>query len=84
MLRNITEFCTNYICMLPKLIAPIFNAEFNQFQKINPTEAWSLFFSASNKNQLLGSDAKTGNYFTFGLLGAVIASAFELVITHSI
>jgi hypothetical protein len=64
--------------------APIFSAEFNQFQKINPTEAWSLFFSASNKNQLLGSDNKTGNYFTFALFGGVIAYAIETVIFRSI
>jgi hypothetical protein len=65
-------------------IAPIFNPEFNRFQNISATEAWSLFFSASNKNRLLGSDSKTGNYFTFGLLGAAIAYAIEIVISHSI
>ncbi|WP_309732413.1 hypothetical protein [Chamaesiphon sp. OTE_75_metabat_556] len=64
--------------------APIFNPEFNRFQKINATEAWSLFFSASNKDQLLGSDRQTGNYFTFGLLGAAVAYALEIVVSHSI
>jgi hypothetical protein len=64
--------------------ALIFNPEFNRFQNISATEAWSLFFSASNKDQLLGSDRKTGNYFTFGLLGAAIAYAIEIVVSHSI
>ena len=64
--------------------APIFNAEFNRFQKIDATQAWSLFFSASNKDRLLGSNTKTGNYLTFGLLGAVIASAIEIVLTHDL
>lgn len=63
--------------------APIFNAKFNQFQTITTTEAWSLFFSASNKDRLLGSDSKTGKYITFALFGAVIASAIEIVVAHS-
>jgi hypothetical protein len=70
--------------MQSKTTAPIFNAEFNRFQKINATEAWSLFFSASNKNRLLGSDTKTGNYFTFMLFGGVIAYAIETIIFRSI
>ena len=64
-------------------IAPIFNPEFNHFQKIGATQAWSLFFSASNKDRLLGSDSKTGNYLTFGLLGAAVAYAIEIVIFRS-
>ncbi len=63
--------------------APIFNPEFNRFQKIGATQAWSLFFSASNTDRLLGSERKTGNYLTFGLLGAAIAEAIEIVISHS-
>lgn len=63
--------------------APIFNAEFNRFQNISATQAWSLFFSASNKDRLLGSDSKTGNYLTFGLFGAVVAYAIEMVVSHA-
>jgi hypothetical protein len=70
--------------MQNKSKAPIFNPEFNQFQTISTTEAWSLFFSASNKDRLLGSDSKTGNYLTFALFGAVIAYAIEIVISHSV
>ena len=69
--------------MQSKNTAPIFNSEFNRFQKIDATQAWSLFFSASNTDRLLGSERKTGNYLTFGLLGAAIASAIEIVIAHS-
>jgi hypothetical protein len=65
-------------------LAPIFSPEFNHFQNISATEAWSLFFSASNTDRLLGSDSKTGNYFTFGLLGAAIAYAIEIVISYSL
>lgn len=63
--------------------APIFNSEFNHFQKIGATQAWSLFFSASNKDRLLGSDSKTGNYLTFALFGAMVAYAIEIVVIHS-
>jgi hypothetical protein len=84
MLRIIAKSNTPHTYMQSQTVAPIFNAEFNHFQKINPTEAWSLFFSASNKNWLLGTNAKTGNYFTFGLLGAVVAAAIEIIISHSI
>lgn len=64
--------------------APIFNDEFNHFQKINANQAWSLFFSGSNKDRLLGSNTKIGNYLTFSLLGAIIASAIEIVVFHSL
>ena len=69
--------------MMHQSTAPIFNPEFNRFQKIGATQAWSLFFSASNTDRLLGSERKTGNYLTFGLLGAAIAAAIEIVISHS-
>ena len=83
MLRLITVVQNSHTYMQSQNTAPIFNAEFNRFQKIGATQAWSLFFSASNKDRLLGSDLKTGNYFTFGLLGAVIASAIEIVVAHA-
>lgn len=83
MLRFITAAKNSHTYMQSQNTAPIFNAEFNRFQKIGATQAWSLFFSASNKDRLLGSDTKTGNYFTFGLLGAVIASVIEIVVSHA-
>jgi hypothetical protein len=70
--------------MHSKNTTPIFSPEFNHFQNISATEAWSLFFSASNQDQLLGVDSKTGNYLTFALLGAVIAGAIEIVIAGSV
>jgi hypothetical protein len=83
MLRIVAKIQDFILNMQNQAVAPIFNAEFNRFQKINATEAWSLFFSASNKNQLLGSDKKTGNYFTFMLFGGVIAYAIETIIFRS-
>jgi hypothetical protein len=84
MLIIIKLFQQPHTYMIHLNAAPIFNPEFNRFQKINATEAWSLFFSASNKDRLLGSDRQTGNYFTFGLLGAAIAYALEIVVSNSI
>lgn len=83
MLRIVTVVQIPHIYMINQNAAPIFNTEFNHFQNISATQAWSLFFSASNKDRLLGSDYKTGNYFTFGLLGAVVACAIEIVVSHA-
>jgi hypothetical protein len=84
MLRLVAVVQNPHTYMQNQNIAPIFNPEFNHFQNISATEAWSLFFSASNKDRLFGSDSKTGNYFTFGLLSAAIAYAIEIVISRSI
>ena len=84
MLRFVSVIQKSRPYMQNQNTAPIFNPEFNHFQKIGATQAWSLFFSASNKDRLLGSDAKTGNYLTFGLLGAAFAYAIEIVVAHSI
>ncbi len=84
MLRLVTVIKIFTLNMQVQNTAPIFNPEFNHFQTISATEAWSLFFSASNKDRLLGSERKTGNYLTFGLFGAVIAYAIEIVISHSV
>jgi hypothetical protein len=83
MLRFITLAQELHTQMQNHNTAPIFNPEFNRFQNISATQAWSLFFSASNKDRLLGSDTTTGNYLTFGLLGAAVAYAIEIVVTHS-
>jgi hypothetical protein len=84
MLRVVTVVQNLASIMQNQNTAPIFNPEFNHFQNISATEAWSLFFSASNTDRLLGSDRKTGNYFTVGLFGAAIAYAIEIVIFHAI
>ncbi|WP_373539205.1 hypothetical protein [Chamaesiphon sp.] len=83
MLRLVTVVQQPHPHMQNQNMAPIFNPEFNHFQKIGATQAWSLFFSASNKDRLLGSDTKTGNYLTFGLFGAAVAYAIEIVVAHS-
>jgi hypothetical protein len=58
-------------------MAPIFTTDFNSFQSINATKAWSLFFTASQKITLLGENPMIGRYLTVGLLSAVIAGAIE-------
>jgi hypothetical protein len=83
MLRFVTLVQKPHTHMQDQNTAPIFNPKFNHFQKIGATQAWSLFFSASNKDRLLGSDSKTGNYLTVGLFGAAIAYAIEIVVMHS-
>ncbi len=59
-------------------MATIFQQDFNAFRTINATQAWSLFFSISKQDNLLGTNPMVGNYITVGLLGALIASILEI------
>jgi hypothetical protein len=56
-----------------------FQPEFNNFQKITPAQAWSLFFTASNKDRLFGNDPKAGRFFTYSLGATVLAFALWTV-----
>ncbi len=64
------------------VMAPIFTVEFNQFQVINATKAWSLFFSISQNDNHLGEDPMIGRYLTVGLLGAVVAGIVEVLLSQ--
>ena len=61
-------------------MSPIFTSKFNQFEQISATKAWSLFFTFSQGEHLLGSESKTGRYLTVGLLSVAIASILEIAI----
>lgn len=62
-------------------MATIFQQDFNTFRTINATQAWSLFFSVSKQDTLLGTNPMVGKYITVGLLGALIASILEVSIS---
>ncbi|MEE3718870.1 hypothetical protein V2H45_19175 [Tumidithrix elongata RA019] len=62
-------------------MAPIFRPEFNHFQTITATQAWSLFLSACKHDRLLGSNPMTGKYYTVGLLSAAIACVLEIIVS---
>ena len=59
--------------------------EFPQEEHLFKTVNHDVYFlSGKGVDRLLGSDRKTGNYFTFSLFGAAIAYAIKIVIFHAI
>lgn len=49
----------------PALFGPVvFRPDFNNFQAITVSQAWSLFFSGSNEDKLLGSTSQYGRFLT--------------------
>ena len=60
----------------PELFGPVvFRPSFNSFEIINETQAWSLFFTASQEDKKLGFNGETGRFFTYSLVALVITSA---------
>ena len=58
----------------PELFSPVvFRSAFNSFEAINPSQAWSLFFSGGREDKALGFGSQTGIFFTSTLI-ALVAS----------
>lgn len=67
----------------PELFGPVaFRPEFNNFQKINATQAWSLLFTASREDKALGFSVTTGKFFTYSLMATALFSVLGVVIFH--
>ena len=66
------------------LFAPVvFRTDFNNFQPINSTQAWSLFFTAGQEDKQLGFNPEAGRFFNYLLIAAGVAgSIWGLVFTH--
>ncbi len=58
-------------------MAKIFTPEFNQFETINATQAWSLFFTISSNDRILGSRPSVGRYITLGLFSGLLAGILQ-------
>jgi hypothetical protein len=53
----------------PSLFGPVvFRPSFNNFETISVTQAWSLFFTASQEDKALGFSQEVGRFFTNALL----------------
>jgi hypothetical protein len=67
------------------LFAPVvFRSNFNKFELISGNQAWSLFFTAGNKDKELGSNPETGRLFTniliaVGVVGIIGGSVFTSI-----
>jgi hypothetical protein len=57
-----------------------FRSEFNHFETITATQAWSLFFTASHEDQSLGSSLGAGRFWNLLLIGAVVASIINVIV----
>lgn len=54
-------------------IPVVFRSAFNSFEVINPSQAWSLFFTGGKEDKNLGIGSRTGLLFT-SALAVVVAS----------
>jgi len=53
----------------PSLFGPVvFRPSFNNFEAISATQAWSLFFTASQEDKALGLGSEAGRFFTNTLI----------------
>ncbi|MBO3463355.1 hypothetical protein G7B40_013390 [Aetokthonos hydrillicola Thurmond2011] len=66
------------------LLGPVvFRPDFNNFEEISATQAWSLFFTAGNEDKVLGFSAELGRFFTNVLIAiAVTGCIWGTVFTH--
>jgi hypothetical protein len=61
----------------------VFRPEFNNFQHLNQTQAWSMFFTASQDYTRLGSNTELGRFFTNTLLAIVFTGVLGSLIYFS-
>lgn len=66
------------------LFAPVvFRSRFNNFEKINSNQAWSLFFTGGKEDKKLGFDPEAGSFFNNILIALVVAGIVGgVVFTH--
>ena len=55
---------------------------FNQFQRINGTQAWSLLLTAGREDKSFGLNAKTGYRFTIILFASLILGILAMLIVQ--
>jgi hypothetical protein len=49
----------------------VFRPQFNNFEQINATQAWSLFFTGSREDKALGFQPTAGKFFNNVLLALI-------------
>jgi len=60
-----------------------FRSEFNQFENITATQAWSLFFTASHEDTSLGESKGVGRFWNILLIVTVVSSILAVLIFKS-
>ncbi|MBF2064848.1 MAG: hypothetical protein IGS39_10575 [Calothrix sp. C42_A2020_038] len=51
----------------------VFRPDFNDFKKINATQAWSLFFTGGREGKALGLSPTAGRFYNLSLFIIAIA-----------
>lgn len=66
------------------LLGPVvFRPDFNNFEKINVNQAWSLFFSGGQDDKKLGRGTEFGRFFTNLLLAiGVTGTLWAIYFNH--
>jgi len=59
-----------------------FRSTFNDFENINSTQAWSLFFTAGQNDAALGVTPAVGNVFNSLVLAAVGTGILSTLFFH--
>ena len=59
-----------------------FRSTFNNFEDINSTQAWSLFFTAGQNDAALGFNPAVGNVFNSLVLSAVGMGILSTLLFH--
>ncbi|AFY79755.1 hypothetical protein Ple7327_4665 [Pleurocapsa sp. PCC 7327] len=68
---------TNAGLTSPSVFSPVvFRPGFNHFEKINATQAWSLFFTGGRENKAFGLSSTIGRFFNLGSIAIAIAGIF--------
>ncbi len=67
------------------LLGPVvFRPTFNQFETITATQAWSLFFTASQEDNVLGYNRETGRFLNGAVLAVILfGGAWTLLFKNS-
>ncbi len=61
----------------------VFRPSFNNFEKINLNQAWSLFFTAGQEDKVLGTEVELGKFFTNILIAvAVTGTLWGIYFNH--
>lgn len=53
----------------------VFRKNFNNFQRINASQAWSLFFTGGKEDKILGLKPELGEFFSSFLIGIMVTGS---------
>jgi hypothetical protein len=67
------------------LFGPVaFRPDFNNFEKVSATQAWSLLFTGSREDKVFGFNPEIGRFFNTGLVAIVVTGALWTLIFRAV